>query len=183
MTPRPYVAPQDWSGPPHERPGLLLRRWQVAEQVSADALLCRQPPCVHGPRLPEWSDEWPTSAHSLVAGLRHWLWVPTLARGFAERGASTSKAAGQRPRRWTDVESLAVRLRHPPSRTGAVAVWLRDVGDEIDPPTSWASEGAWIWALGTDDNGRDRPAQPPVAVGVQQLRPWLLRIDEHDWST
>ena len=170
-----YVAPRDWTGPLHLRPGLFLRRWQVDELVAPEREFAPQPPYVHGLRLPEWSDEVPTSARSLVKGLQGWVWVPTLARGFAERAASTSKAAGYRPHRWVDVESLAVRLRHRPASAGAVAVWMRDTGDDVDPATSWATDGAWIWALHPT---QDRPAQIPVAVGVEALRPMLVRIDE-----
>jgi hypothetical protein len=170
-----YVPVGQWSGLLHERPGLFLRRWQVDELVAPEPELPAQPPPVHGPRLPDWSDELPGSASALVKGLTGWVWVPTIARGFTERGASTSKAHGKRPRRWSDVESLAVRLRHRPAAAGAVAVWLRDVGDDVDPPTSWSADAAWIWALHPD--GSDRPAQVPVAVGVMALRPMLLRID------
>lgn len=137
-----------------------------------------QPPPMHGPRLPEWSDEMPGSARSLVAGLIGWLWVPTVARGFLERGASTSAARGYRPKRWVDAQSCAVRLRHHRAATAAVVVWTRDMGDQVDPPGPWRSPEAWIWAWGLGPNGIERTLQVPVVVGLIELRTWLVRIGQ-----
>lgn len=128
-----YVAPQDWTGPPAERPGLMWRRWQVEEYLAAKRLETHGPPAAVFPdRILVFGTITTGTALELCSPVKGALgitkaypvgqigdgWTRKITHGFGIRG--------------TDgliTESLALKFHHRERGRRALFYWTRPVPD------------------------------------------------------
>lgn len=150
------VAPQDWTGPLHERPGLFARK---VEEV-AEELVMPAPE-----RLAAPTEALPRTGSGVVKALGPgWTHRVLGARGPVVR---TRKVPGDDGKNHNvkvaeQADSITLRLRHTDGRA-AVVVWIDGKFDS-----------AYAWSVCTDPTCPrgtvDHPADMPTAIGAREVK-------------